>query len=468
MTDNAELTSIVGSVDDRAAFGKTLRKTASRSSHGEWSPEIDRPDPVKLLEEQNASRVPWLVPIRHRRMQVSPFTFYRGTARIMATDLSTTPSSGLTVQLAGDAHLSNFGAYASPERRLVFDQNDFDETLPGPWEWDLKRLSASVMIAGQHLGFRKAECRRATSEATRAYREAMAGFAHMGFLELWYDYIDAHDVSRASDLHPEKVDLRVKRFKKRATRKTSLQALKKLAVVEDGRYRVRSNPPVLFSLRDLPNEQDPAMLESAAAAAFEAYKETLADDCRVLLDRYELCDVGMKVVGVGSVGTLAMLLLLRGRDDGDPLLLQAKEADASVLEEHLGQSEYDNHGRRVVEGQRLVQAQTDIFLGWTAGLGPQRRHFYVRQLRDWKGSVEIEGGTPKRLRFYAGLCGLTLARGHARSGDAAAIQAYAGRGANLDRAMTAFAESYAKQNREDFERFQQAITDGRLEVAASG
>jgi uncharacterized protein (DUF2252 family) len=418
-----------------------------------------------LLEEQNETRVPWLVPLRHARMQVSPFTFYRGTARIMAADLAGTPTSGLTVQLGGDAHLSNFGAYASPERQLVFDANDFDETLRGPWEWDLKRLAASVAIAGQHLGFSSRDCRSATHEATRSYRRAMRRYAEVGFLELWYDHVDVGDVRAAAGMTQAELDRRVDRFQRRARSKTSLQALKKLTVQVDGRRRIRSDPPALLPLDDLGAEYDTDVLQAAAREAFGSYTETLSDDRRWLLDHYALIDVGIKVVGVGSVGTLCLLVLLQGRDEGDPLFLQAKETGRSVLEEHLEPSPYNNHGRRVVEGQRLVQAQSDIFLGWTEGTGPGRRHFYLRQLRDWKGSVEIEGGTPDQLRFYAGLCGQTLARGHARSGDAEAIHAYAGRGDKLDRAITAFAEAYSVQNLSDYEAFRDAIAEGRLEVA---
>ena len=453
------------STAERRELGRSARSAAPREVHGDWSPGPARPDPVSLLEEQNHDRLPWLVPIRHARMRVSPFTFYRGAARIMAADLAPTPTSGLEAQIGGDAHLSNFGAYASPERQLIFDQNDFDETLPGPWEWDLKRLAASFVVAGQHLGFTKSDCRRAATEATRAYRDAMNRFADMGFLELWYDYVSTDDVAKANGLGKAPSSARLKRFQEQAMRKNSAQALAKLAEKVDGTYRIRTDLPVLFPLRDLPDAADPSAVESGAIAAFEAYKLTVDPHIRFLLDRYELIDIGVKVVGVGSVGTRCILLLLEGRDDRDPLFLQAKEANASVLEEHLGQSRFDNHGRRIVEGQRLTQAQTDIFLGWTAGSQLEGRHYYLRQLRDWKGSVEVEGSTPNQLAFYAGLCGTTLARGHARSGDAVAISAYCGSGRTLDKAITAFAESYAAQNLEDFHRFEEAIASGRLEVA---
>jgi uncharacterized protein (DUF2252 family) len=453
------------SVEERREAGRALRKSVPRSTNADWTPAPDRPDPVALLEDQNTTRLPFLVPVRHARMQVSPFTFYRGAARIMASDLATTASSGLHVQLGGDAHLSNFGAYASPERRLVFDQNDFDETLPGPWEWDLKRLATSFVVAGQFHGFTAADTRRGATEVVRSYREATGRFAEMGYAPLWYDYVDVDDIRGASGMPAEELDKRLNRFSKRATRKTSQQALEKLAEVVDGEWRIRNEPPVLFPLEGLP-DAEVDVLRGVAENAFADYKETLDDRRHALLDRYSLVDIGVKVVGVGSVGTRCLLLLLKGRDDNDPLFLQAKEAGRSVLEDHLTPSRYDNHGQRVVEGQRLVQAQSDIFLGWTVGQ-LEGRHFYVRQLRDWKGSVEVEaeGVTPEQMGFYASLCGMTLARGHARTGDAEAIRAYAGKGDTLDHAIATFAATYAGLNLEDYGRFRQAIADGRLECA---
>jgi uncharacterized protein (DUF2252 family) len=448
---------------ERAELGRGRREATPRTAHASWSPAPGRPDPVALLEEQDRDRLGFLVPIRHARMQVSPFTFYRGAARIMAEDLAGTPTSGLEVQLGGDAHLSNFGAYASPERQLVFDQNDFDETLPGPWEWDLKRLATSVLIAGQHRGFPVKECRRATLAVTRAYREAMAGFAAMGFLELWYDYVSVDDLENLAGLDPKQISERIDRFRRRAMNKTSLRALEKLTEVVDGRHRIRRDPPVLFPLWDLPDRDASTDLEQVAIDAFAAYKDTLDDSRHAVLDRYSVVDIGIKVVGVGSVGTRCLVFLLTGRDERDVLFLQAKEATASVLEQHLMPSRYPNHGQRVVEGQRLMQAQSDVFLGWTKGAA-ERRDYYIRQLRDWKGSVEIEQATANQLAFYAGLCGLTLARGHARSGDAEAIRAYVGQSDKLDKAILGFAEAYAAQNLEDYQAFTQAISDGRLEI----
>jgi uncharacterized protein (DUF2252 family) len=401
-------------------------------------------------------------------MSVSPFTFYRGAARIMAADLASTPASGLDVQLGGDAHLSNFGAYASPERRLVFDQNDFDETLPGPWEWDLKRLATSFAVACQFHGHPPEAARTVAAEAVRSYRDAMAGFAAQGYLQLWYDHISVDDVSVNSGLSAKEMNKRLERFRKKATRKTSQQALDKLAEVVDGEWRIRHDPPVLFPLGHLPGNEDEDLVRTAVVHALDTYRDTLDDSRAELLGRYDLVDVGVKVVGVGSVGTRCLIALLRGRDEHDPLFLQIKEAGPSVLAEFLAPSRYDHQGQRVVEGQRLVQATSDIFLGWTTG-DLAGINYYVRQLRDWKGSVEIEadGVTPEQLGFYAGLCGLTLARGHARSGDAVAVNAYAGKGDSLDRAIVAFAESYAAQNLEDYHRFTQAIAEGRLECAAA-
>jgi len=448
---------------DRREWGRSRRADVPRSAHGSWTPPPGRPDPVGLLAGQNATRVDWLVPMRHARMQVSPFTFFRGSARIMAADLARTPVSGLEVQLGGDAHLSNFGAYASPERRLVFDANDFDETLRGPWEWDLKRLAASFAVAAQHLGCTAGLTRRVAADVSAAYRQAMWGYAAKTYLETWHDHTVVDDL--AADAHISRAELaeRLARFQRRARSKTSLQAMRKLTTVVDGHLRIRSDPPVLVPVCDLPADMDPAGTDEVARRAFDDYKETLPDHRRFLLDRYQIVDIAMKVVGVGSVGTRCLIMLLMGRDERDPLFLQGKEAGRSVLEEHLGPSPYANQGRRVVEGQRITQAESDVFLGWTEGR--EGRDFYVRQLRDWKGTVEVERATPKQLRFYAGLCGRSLARGHARSGDAVAIAGYCGRRDNLDRAVSAFSVAYAAQNAVDFERFRAAIADGTLPVA---
>jgi uncharacterized protein (DUF2252 family) len=450
-------------VADRKALGKEARLAVPRSSHAQWAPAPGRRDPVSLLEEQNADRVDWLVPIRHARMRVSPFTFYRGTARIMASDLAATPVSGLNVQLGGDAHLSNFGAYASSERTLVFDANDFDETLPGPWEWDLKRLATSFVVAGQHLGFDGLQQRAIAEASVKAYRRAMKAHSKQGFLDVWYDYLTPQHVADSRQMDPAELQRRLARFERKAKSRTSLQAMAKLTEVVDFKLRIRSDAPLLVPLRDLGDQYDPEMLKSVVHRGIEDYKATLSDDRRALFDRFVAVDIAIKVVGVGSVGTRCLIILFVGRDGQDPLFLQVKEAGPSVLAEFLQPSVYENQGRRVVEGQRMVQAQSDIFLGWTEGLAG--RQFYVRQLRDWKGSVEVEGGTPEQLAFYADLCGRTLARGHARSGDAIAISAYAGKGPELDQSIGAFAMAYSEQNNADYEAFLAAIDSGRLPVS---
>lgn len=451
------------SLDERREMGRAARAVAPRSSHAEWVTPDGRPDPIAVIEGQNQSRLAFLVPVRHQRMGANPFAFYRGAAAIMAGDLASTPASGLTVQLGGDAHLSNFGAYASPERHLVVDANDFDETLRGPWEWDLKRLATSFTIAGQYLGFPAEVTRRATARVARAYRQAMAEYAEMGFLDLWYQTLRVEDLTATAGVTADELAMRIERFQRRAMHRTSLQAVGKLTEIVDGRPRIAHRPPVLFSLRDAPLGYDQDVLREVTLSAFADYLDTLDDARHHLVARYEVMDIGVKVVGVGSVGTRCLILLLRGRDEHDPLLLQAKEAGPSVLEAHLGPSPYPNHGQRVVEGQRLVQAQSDPFLGWTAEhIGGH--HYYVRQLRDWKGTVDIEGTTPNQLSFYAHLCGRILARGHARSGDPVAISSYLGKGATFDQAITAFAEAYAAQNLEDYERFLEAIASGRLPV----
>ena len=477
------------SIDERRAAGKQTRKRTPPSSHLGWRPATDRPDPVALLEAQNLTREPDLVPVRHGRMMVSPFTFYRGAAKIMAADLKDTPVAGLEAQLCGDAHLSNFGVFASPERRLLFDLNDFDETLPGPFEYDVKRMAASFTIAARNNGFSKADARAATQASVTAYREAMADFAQMGTMDIWYAHLDEDELmasirstvaetkKEAKGAKKGKKDgkeqaklakLAEKRAEKNAAKahtRDSLQALSKLCEVADGQYRIVSQPPVIVPARDLaatygmsPDEVMPAIHDQ-----FRAYRATLQDDRRHLLERFEIVDAARKVVGVGSVGTRAFIVLLQGRDAQDPLFLQIKEATASVLEEHLGQSRYEQHGERVVQGQRMMQAASDIYLGWTKGLDVNR-HFYWRQLRDMKGSVLVELMTPLGLTFYARTCGWTLARAHARSGDPVAIAEYLGGSDAFDRSITEFCQRYADQNERDYQEFVTAVRSGRLEA----
>ena len=450
-------------VAERRAIGKEARRLAPRSSHADWQPAADRRDPVALLQEQDRDRVEWLVPVRHARMAVSAFTFYRGTARIMAADLDGTPTSGLTVQLGGDAHLSNFGAYASPERTLVVDANDFDETLPGPWEWDLKRLATSFYLAGQDRGAPVEGCRELAEGAARSYRTSMAEFAMLGFLDLWYRLSDLPHIAELLDTDAEQQFRHGQKFERKARARTSTQALAKLAYYQAGKFHWRSEYPVLVPLAEMLPQHGPEAIRAGVLDSLARYRTTLRSDRQMLLDRYELVDIALKVVGVGSVGTRCYVLLLQGRDSNDPLFLQAKEAGPSVLEEFLQPSAYRNHGHRVVAGQRMIQSQSDILLGWT--VGAFGRHYYIRQLRDWKASFDVANASPHGLRNYARLCGHILARGHARTGDPEAIASYLGSSARFDRAVADFAETYAGQVTADYAQFRAAIADGRLAVA---
>ncbi|MGA9160510.1 MAG: DUF2252 domain-containing protein [Actinomycetota bacterium] len=467
------------SVEKRKAHGKDSRQQVPPSSHTGWTPAADRPDPVALLEEQDATRESDLVPVRHGRMMVSPFTFYRGAAKIMAADLKDTPRAGLTTQLCGDAHLSNFGVFASPERNLVFDLNDFDETLPGPFEYDVERMSASFTIAARNNGFTKADARDVTLTSVSAYRTAMAEFAQMGTMDIWYAHLSEQQLMAAMESFaaPQKdadkkqkkaAKAEVKTAKKAAQKartRDSLQALSKLGELVDGRYRIVSQPPIVVPARDFPAAYGFSIdeLQQAVHEQFRAYRSTLQDDRRHLLERFEVIDMARKVVGVGSVGTRAFIVLLQGRDQSDPLFLQVKEATASVLEDHLPKSRYKQHGERVVQGQRMMQAVSDIYLGWTKGV-QENRFLYWRQLRDMKGSAVIESLTPSALSFYARQCGWTLARAHARSGDPITIAAYLGKDDAFDQSVTDFSERYADQNEQDYKAFVEAIRSGRLEA----
>jgi uncharacterized protein (DUF2252 family) len=451
------------------ASGKEARARASRSSHAVWEPAPDRLDPVEKLTEEAGTRVPELVPIRHARMATSEFAFFRGAAGIMAADLAGTPSTGLTAQLCGDAHLSNFGGFASPERSLVFDLNDFDETLPGPWEWDLKRLATSLAIAARDRGFADQELELATRTATE-YRLAMRRFAGMPALEVWYARIDESELAAA--LHKHMSAREVRRFDRNAAKarsKDSTRAFGKLTYTTNGRVRIAADPPLITPVEDLAPHDEAERINDAMAAVVARYAETLPRERRRLLDRYEYVHAARKVVGVGSVGTRAWVLLLVGCDHGDPLFLQAKEAGRSVLEPYTAPCEYDNQGQRVVEGQRLVQAAGDIFLGWVRaeGVDGQERDFYVRQLWDWKTAAEVERMSARGLLLYAELCAWTLARAHARTGDARAIAGYLGGSEKFDRAIGSFAQAYADQNERDYSAFVDAISDGRIDCAPS-
>ena len=491
------------SVDERKAMGREARERTPPSWHEGWHPAADRPDPVALLEEQDITREADLVPVRHGRMMVSPFTFYRGAAKIMAADLKDTPVAGLDAQLCGDAHLSNFGAFASPERRLLFDLNDFDETLPGPFEYDVKRMAASFTIAARNNGFSKADTRAATMTSVTAYREAMAEFAQMRTMDIWYSCLDedtlmagarvavselrgetaaaktqekqakqakAAKKSQKQEKRDKQQEKAAKVAEKRAQQtlakahtRDSLQALSKLGELVDGKYRIVSQPPIVVPLRDLSATYGMSAeeAEDVIHEQFRAYRATLQPDRRHLLEQFQVVDAARKVVGVGSVGTRAFIVLLQGRDEQDPLFLQIKEATSSVLEEYLPKSRYRQHGQRVVDGQRMMQAASDIYLGWTKGMDV-RRHFYWRQLRDMKGSALVEAMIPAGLTYYARICGWTLARAHARSGDPVAMAEYLGKDDEFDRAITDFSERYADQNEQDYQQFVKAVQSGHL------
>jgi uncharacterized protein (DUF2252 family) len=456
-------------VSERATRGRSARAECPRSSHADFEIAADR-DPVAILQAQATTRVPELVPIRYGRMLVSPFTFYRGAAAVMAHDLASTPRAGLRAQLCGDAHLSNVGGYASPERTLVFDLNDFDETLPGPFEWDLKRLAASFEIAGRDRNFTKAERAKAVLAAVAAYRNWMRKLAEARNLDVWYAHLDVETIERRlrEGQATEQADAVAKGAAKART-KDSLKAFAKLTELVDGEPRIVSDPPLIVSAADLAKDAGISFerLESVIHQLFREYRRTLQPDRRHLLEEFRLVDLARKVVGVGSVGTRCWILLLLGRDSDDPLFLQIKEAQGSVLEPCLGKSQYKNHGQRVVAGQRLMQATSDIFLGWVHSketLDGAERDFFVRQLWDWKTSVDLDTILPRGLELYGDVCGFLLARAHACSGDRIAIASYLGKGDTFDQALAEFAVAYADQNERDHAALQQAANEGRIPV----
>jgi uncharacterized protein (DUF2252 family) len=456
--------------DQRAARGKAARAAAPRSAHARWRQPSDRRDPVAVLERQSLERVPGLVPVRHERMAVSPFTFYRGAAAIMAADLAATPVSGVTVQLCGDAHMSNFGVFGTPERRLIFDVNDFDETYPGPWEWDVKRLAVSFEVGGRDRGFRAGDRRAIVREAVGAYRRQMRRTAAEGTLSAWYDHVDAErllaqvwrEVGRGR--LSKKEARRAESDVAKARTRDSVRVLARRAARVDGDLRIRAEPPLIVPLEELiapESEWDEA--ERLIKSLLASYRRTLAREHHPL-EEFRFVHAARKVVGVGSVGTRCYILLLVGRDHRDPLFLQVKEAGSSVLEAHLDGPRYRNHGARVVAGQRVMQAATDVFLGWQRirGLDGQHRDYYVRQLHDWKGGADVDRLQVQGAWLYARLCGATLARAHARWGDRIAIAAYLGNGVRFDRAIADFAAAYADQNERDYEAFTAALKSGRL------
>ncbi|MFI3198607.1 MAG: DUF2252 domain-containing protein [Methylococcaceae bacterium] len=441
---------------DRKDEGKALRLAAPLASHAQWHAPTHRRDPIDLLIESGAGRVPELLPIRYGRMMQSPFTFYRGAAAIMAADLAGLPSTGIRVQACGDCHLLNFGSFATPERRQVFAINDFDETLPAPWEWDVKRLAASFVVAARSNSYSADEAREAAQTCARSYRERMREFSKMGVLDVWYLSIDLEAAIEEIDDEIAK-ERGKKRMAKARDRDVMDEDFPEMVTFEGGVHRIRDNPPLIFHTQG----EEEAVLEARVREAFEAYRATLPEDRRLLLDRYEYKDLAMKVVGVGSVGTRCAIMLMMGGAD-DVLFLQVKEARASVLEPYAGQSTYTNHGQRVVMGQRLMLSASDIFLGWTeSNIG---KHFYIRQLRDMKLKPLVELYTPAVMNQYAELCGWALAQAHARSGDAAKIAGYLGKKEDFDIAITDFSERYADQNELDYKALVQAVQQGRLEV----
>jgi uncharacterized protein (DUF2252 family) len=473
----AETTSVPGAVShlteaESKAKGKEARAKVPRDRQAEFTARPERPDPVALLEEQAQSRVPELVPIRYGRMLVSPFTFYRGAALIMASDLSTTPRSGLTAQICGDAHLSNFGVFGSPERSLVFDCNDFDETLPGPWEWDVKRLAASFVIAARGRGFSKAMRTETVLELGQVYRQAVRQMATMSNLDVWYSHVDVDsgmELIRAEALRTKTKDAQriaatATKLIDKARTKDSMKALDKLTTVVDGERRIISDPPLVVPAEELFPDIEADQQIQLFREVLRKYRATLPTDRKHLLETYTFSQLARKVVGVGSVGTRAWIVLLHGQRPEDILFLQAKEAEASVLERFTKKSKYENHGARVVAGQRLMQASSDIFLGWqrSTGVDGVQRDYYVRQLQDWKGSVDVENAIPAGMKAYAGLCAHTLARAHSRSGDRVALASYLGNNPTFDKALCSFAETYADQNERDYEAFAKACKSGRL------
>ena len=456
-------------VEERAARGKALRAEVPRSSHGDWAPASKRPDPIELLQEQAESRVQELVPIRYGRMADSPFAFYRGAAYVMASDLAGSPRSGLRVQLCGDAHLSNFGGFASPDRQLVFDLNDFDETLPGPWEWDVKRLAASIEVAGRARNFDRKQRRRIVRRAVAEYREAMRRFAGMKAMDVWYARMDAGGLQ--AEFGSQLAPAQVKRFEKavaKAKVKDSTRAFNKLAYSVNGGVGIVSDPPLITPVEELLPDAAAHDLEAQMRRLIKSYAQTLSGDRRRLLETFRYADAARKVVGVGSVGSRAWVLLMLGRDDSDPLFLQAKEAQRSVLAPFAGESKFKNQGQRVVEGQRLMQAASDVLLGWVhvTGIDGEPRDFYVRQLWDWKSSADIDTMAPDMMAAYGRMCGWTLARAHARSGDSVAIGAYLGGGTSFDKAIARFADVYADQNERDHGALLDAIAGGRVAAEA--
>ena len=445
-------------LDERIAKGKALREKALRKAQAEWKPPADRPDPVDTLIESSKGRMEELLPIRYGRMMVSPFTFYRGAAATMAYDLAHTPSTGLTVLACGDCHLVNFGGFATAERKVIFDLNDFDETSFAPWEWDVKRLTASFVVAGRSNGFVPADCREAAWLAAQGYRQRMAEYAGMPILQVWNDAFDLNIIVE-SLADKEMKSFYTKKLASATEQSAHEKEFAKLTFSAGDVPRIVDQPPLIFHYGD---NRDQEMRETAKKS-LAAYRETLIPARRLLLDRFELVDYAVKVVGVGSVGTFCGILLLMS-GNGDPLFLQFKQARQSVLEPYCGASPFGHAGHRVVTGQRLMQAASDIFLGWTTGTGRLKRHFFLRQLSDAKIKPVVEIMKEANLKGYASLCGRALARAHARSGDPAVLTGYMGKSTAFEDALADFGVAYADQNERDHAALVQAVRDGRIEA----
>ena len=452
---------------DRLNTGKALRTQAPRSSHGKWTAAADRPDPISLLQAQDVSRVQELVPIKYGRMLASPFAFLRGSAAVMAADLASSPTTGIEAVLCGDAHLSNFGLFASPERRLIFDINDFDEAYPGPWEWDLKRLAASAVVAGRENDFSDKKCRSLAADVAKTYAFAMGKFSEMQTLDVWYYHIEAESVLAVFEKTSKQGEKSAKKLITKARSKTHQQTMEKLTRMENGKRRIISDPPLLIPLRELRYKLDLSeaelhqMTEQAVESAWEQYLDSLPDERRFLLMRYEIVEGALRVGGVGSVGTRVSIALLEGRDEDDALILQLKEAGASVLEPYLSPRNYQNHAERVVTAQRLMQATSDIFLGWHSS-DLSDRDYYWRQLKDMKGSAEVGAMGYDHFRTYAGVCAWCLARAHARTGDEAGIYGYIGKNDAFSEAIGDFALIYADQTERDYQLLVEAVKSGRV------
>jgi uncharacterized protein (DUF2252 family) len=448
-------------VEERVALGKSLRIQVPRGSHGNWAPAADRPDPINLLQEQDKGRLQPLLPIKYGRMLASPFAFLRGSAVVMASDLAKTPTTSLDVVLCGDAHLSNFGVFATPERNLVFDINDFDETYPGPWEWDLKRLAASAVVTGRENGFSDKKCKELAAIVSKTYRESMGRFAQAPLLDVWYFHVDADSVLKVFDKYAKKGAKSAQKTVKKARSHTRQQTLEKLTEFIDGRRQIVNDPPLLVRLAELLSDGQKAQVSEGDIEKFwQEYVNSLPEERRLLLSRFRIADAALRVGGVGSVGTRCTIALLEGNADDDSLILQQKEAGPSALEAYLPKRGYASQAQRVVIGQRLMQAASDIFLGWNRGLtGTQ---YYWRQLKDMKGSFDVTRLNAKGLGTYLGLCGVCLARAHARTGDPMAISGYLGSGDVFDNAISNFALVYADRTERDHRALVDAVESGRI------